>query len=484
MIKEQRMTKTESTTSKYYCSKCKREHMLPSNIYRAHFWLKEKTFKIGDDVLCEDGQSGKIVEVSVNDTHPYKVGNYWYKAKHLQLIPHAPQPNKCKGCGKIIEAGMVYCDSCYFMDGESLGKLIRARELQPKPTCPNCGHPIEEHGVDGCLFVHEYSEGQPISGCECTRTPADLQPEPTCPEPNVLMICDGFDPEVCFDCERYVIHSNCKHEYRVCQTVLHLVSCRPVDADLQPEYDWHCKFGNGKQDFRTCPMLYIHIKGYYPTEELFQYALKTLCPNMQPEPTCPECNGNGYADTDGEIPCDNCGAGRIRKTPAEPIKPKIIPDDVNNLPCDHDIDCQCGYCQPISTTSDRNIKHKVTGSHMTIQKGKPQPEHCNRCGGTGKANPTTPDLAKECPECGHPIMTHNKYGCQARYPVCLCSKTRSDLVHESDLEYKEERESHSKPVKIEINSKVPSKWRFVDLETGDIWKWDEGNNTFMRATLK
>jgi len=96
-----------------------------------------------------------------------------------------------------------------------------------------------------------------------------------------------------------------------------------------------------------------------------------------------------------------------------------------------------------------------------------------------QSKPLTPNLNTKCPECGHPIITHNRYGCQARYPVCLCSKTRSDLVHESDLEYKEERESHSKPVKIEINSKVPSKWRFVDLETGDIWKWDEVKGTFI-----
>jgi hypothetical protein len=24
-----------------------------------------------------------------------------------------------------------------------------------------------------------------------------------------------------------------------------------------------------------------------------------------------------------------------------------------------------------------------------------------------------------------------------------------------------------------ITSRVPSKWRFVDLETGNIWRWDE-----------
>lgn len=36
-----------------------------------------------------------------------------------------------------------------------------------------------------------------------------------------------------------------------------------------------------------------------------------------------------------------------------------------------------------------------------------------------------------------------------------------------------ERESNGSLVSITIKSHVPSKWRFVDLETGDIWKWDD-----------
>lgn len=32
---------------------------------------------------------------------------------------------------------------------------------------------------------------------------------------------------------------------------------------------------------------------------------------------------------------------------------------------------------------------------------------------------------------------------------------------------------------IAIETRVPSKWRFVDLETGDVWKWQDG--TFKRA---
>lgn len=52
-----------------------------------------------------------------------------------------------------------------------------------------------------------------------------------------------------------------------------------------------------------------------------------------------------------------------------------------------------------------------------------------------------------------------------------------------NIAYEKERESHGKPIKMEISSKVPSKWRFVDLETGDIWKWDEARGTFISATL-
>lgn len=32
-----------------------------------------------------------------------------------------------------------------------------------------------------------------------------------------------------------------------------------------------------------------------------------------------------------------------------------------------------------------------------------------------------------------------------------------------------------------INSKCPDKWLFVDLETGDIWRWDMTPGQFRRA---
>lgn len=44
-----------------------------------------------------------------------------------------------------------------------------------------------------------------------------------------------------------------------------------------------CKFGTGKQDMKTCRMIYIHWPGYYPTDESYQFALAHLCPNLRVE---------------------------------------------------------------------------------------------------------------------------------------------------------------------------------------------------------
>lgn len=49
--------------------------------------------------------------------------------------------------------------------------------------------------------------------------------------------------------------------------------------------------------------------------------------------------------------------------------------------------------------------------------------------------------------------------------------------------FREERrlnEKASRTVEITIKTRVPSKWRFVDLETGDVWKWDELENKFKK----
>lgn len=39
-------------------------------------------------------------------------------------------------------------------------------------------------------------------------------------------------------------------------------------------------------------------------------------------------------------------------------------------------------------------------------------------------------------------------------------------------------------IPVTINSRCPSKWRFVDLETGELWKWDDDANKFTKAKEK
>jgi hypothetical protein len=39
-------------------------------------------------------------------------------------------------------------------------------------------------------------------------------------------------------------------------------------------------------------------------------------------------------------------------------------------------------------------------------------------------------------------------------------------------DYRAERAAHLEPVNLVITTRVPSKWRFADLETGDIWRSD------------
>lgn len=50
-------------------------------------------------------------------------------------------------------------------------------------------------------------------------------------------------------------------------------------------------------------------------------------------------------------------------------------------------------------------------------------------------------------------------------------------------DWQTEREAHLELVRIVIETRVPSKWRFVDLETGDVWRWDELLGRFQRAKL-
>jgi hypothetical protein len=37
-------------------------------------------------------------------------------------------------------------------------------------------------------------------------------------------------------------------------------------------------------------------------------------------------------------------------------------------------------------------------------------------------------------------------------------------------DYRTQRVLSTGPVELTIRTRVPSKWRFVDLETGDVWK--------------
>jgi hypothetical protein len=39
-------------------------------------------------------------------------------------------------------------------------------------------------------------------------------------------------------------------------------------------------------------------------------------------------------------------------------------------------------------------------------------------------------------------------------------------------DYRAERDAHPQPINLVITTRAPSKWRFVDLETNDIWQSD------------
>jgi hypothetical protein len=42
-----------------------------------------------------------------------------------------------------------------------------------------------------------------------------------------------------------------------------------------------------------------------------------------------------------------------------------------------------------------------------------------------------------------------------------------------------ENRKNERLVKMTIQTRVPSKWRFHDLETGDVWRWDNVRNGFV-----
>lgn len=52
-------------------------------------------------------------------------------------------------------------------------------------------------------------------------------------------------------------------------------------------------------------------------------------------------------------------------------------------------------------------------------------------------------------------------------------------MKKKQTQYDIERQSHNDPVPIIIKTKVPNKWRFCDLETNQVYKWDETKNDFV-----
>jgi hypothetical protein len=50
--------------------------------------------------------------------------------------------------------------------------------------------------------------------------------------------------------------------------------------EIRQDFSERCKFGSGKHLTSTCPMLYIHISGYY-LPEFYQEVLMRVCPNIK-----------------------------------------------------------------------------------------------------------------------------------------------------------------------------------------------------------
>jgi hypothetical protein len=136
-------------------------------------------FKVGDNVLCEDGQSGDIVEVDTKDSHPYRVSDIWYKEKHLQLIPYVEpsspaQAQMMSTCSKghLLRADTQTCTTLVCEDFCSINTMSYSpcRNLIQCEQCPDCFHP--KHEIGKCNVVVE-----PIMGLTCCCGVAP-QPEP------------------------------------------------------------------------------------------------------------------------------------------------------------------------------------------------------------------------------------------------------------------------------------------------------------------
>jgi len=71
---------------------------------------------------------------------------------------------------------------------------------------------------------------------------------------------------------------------------------------------------------------------------------------------------------------------------------------------------------------------KPVGSTVMVSDGV-QEDTVLAIDNTGKLLGKVTNISVEptCPECGHPVRIHHRFGCQARYPVCACKRTPSDL---------------------------------------------------------
>jgi hypothetical protein len=71
---------------------------------------------------------------------------------------------------------------------------------------------------------------------------------------------------------------------------------------------------------------------------------------------------------------------------------------------------------------------------------------------------------------------HRQIGhwCDSGHFHCfLCLKDAGMGRLDARARWKKEREANpGRPVMISISTRVPSKWRFTDLETGETWRWE------------
>lgn len=75
----------------------------------------------------------------------------------------------------------------------------------------------------------------------------------------------------------------------------------------------------------------------------------------------------------------------------------------------------------------------------------------------------------KCPDCGYMVDTPmHELGCLGKFPSCEPSSYNDNVDYERE---REENRLNGTFNELTIRTRVPSKWRFVDLETGEVWKW-------------